>query len=158
MSTASPLFEASAVIAEGGVSSVLYTVGRCREVGKLWGLFLTWGPDYVGRMKKAKGVCVGEVSVYSATRHCSTKDLTVYTVMWTCKIASYELLKGFLEFVTILFLFYVLVFWLRVMWDLSFPTRDWTFTPCIGRLSLNYLTAREVPKLWTFMFLVLHCY
>ena len=156
MSTASPLFEASAVIAEGGVSSVLYTVGRCREVGKLWGLiFLTWGPDCVGRMKKAKGG--GEVSVYSATRHCSAKVLTVYTVMWACKIASYEL-KVFLEFVTILFLFYVLVFWLRVMWDLSFPTRDWTFTPCTGRQSLNYLTAREVPKLWTFMFLVLRCY
>ena len=32
--------------------------------------------------------------------------------------------KVFIEFVTILFLFYVLDFWLRGMWDLSFLTRD----------------------------------
>ena len=32
------------------------------------------------------------------------------------------------------------VFWPRSMWDLSSPTRDWTFTPCIGRSQLtNFL-------------------
>jgi len=36
--------------------------------------------------------------------------------MWT-------VFKVFIEFVTILLLFYVLVFWLPSMWDLSFLTR-----------------------------------
>ena len=54
--------------------------------------------------------------------------------------------KVFIEFVTILLLFYVLVFWLQGMWDLSSPTRDWILTPCIGRQSLNHWTTREVPS------------
>ena len=60
-------------------------------------------------------------------------------LMWT-------ILKVFIEFVTILLLFCVLVFWPRGMWDLSSPTRDQTCTPCIGRQSLNHWTAREVPE------------
>ena len=31
------------------------------------------------------------------------------------------------------------------MWDLSSPARDWTHAPCIGALSLNHWTTREVP-------------
>ena len=58
--------------------------------------------------------------------------------MWT-------IFNVFIEFVTILLLFYVLVFWLRGMWDLSSPTRDRTLTPCIKRQSLNHWTTREVP-------------
>ena len=58
--------------------------------------------------------------------------------MWT-------ILKVFTEFVTILLLFYVLVFWLRGMWDLSSLTRDRTWTLCIGSQSLNHWTTREVP-------------
>ena len=50
--------------------------------------------------------------------------------MWT-------ILKVFIEFVTILLLFYVLIFWPRGMWDLRSLTRDQTYTPCIGRQSLN---------------------
>ena len=53
--------------------------------------------------------------------------------------------KGFI--VTILFLFYVFVFWPCSVWDLSSPTRDWTHTPCIGRQSLNHCTARKIPPL-----------
>ena len=30
------------------------------------------------------------------------------------------------------------------MWDLSSPARDQTFAPCVGRLSCNHWTAREV--------------
>ena len=41
--------------------------------------------------------------------------------------------KVFIEFITILLLFYVLVFWPQGMWDLSSLTRDRTHTPCIGR-------------------------
>ena len=63
--------------------------------------------------------------------------------MWT-------IFKVFIEFVTLLLLFYVLVFWLRGMWDLSSPTRGRTHTPYIGRQSLNHWTAREVLDLWGF--------
>ena len=34
------------------------------------------------------------------------------------------ILKVFIEFVTILLLFYILVFWLQDIWDLSSLTRD----------------------------------
>ena len=57
--------------------------------------------------------------------------------MWT-------IFNVFIEFVTLLLLFYVLVFWPRGMWDLSSPTRNRTRTPCIGRQSLNRWTVREV--------------
>jgi hypothetical protein len=50
-----------------------------------------------------------------------------------------------MEFVIILLLFYVTVFWPRGMWDLSPPTRDQTHTPCIERQSPNHWAAREVP-------------
>ena len=63
----------------------------------------------------------------------------VFFLMWT-------IFKVFIEFVTILLLLYVLVFWPRGMWDLSSPTRDRTRTSCIGRRSLNHWTAREVPE------------
>ena len=58
--------------------------------------------------------------------------------MWT-------ILKVFIEFVTILLLFHVLIFWPEGMQDLSSLTRDRTCTPCIGRRSLNHWTTREVP-------------
>ena len=49
------------------------------------------------------------------------------------------------EFVTILLLFYVMVFWPGGMWNLSSPARDRTHTPCMGSRGLNHWTAREVP-------------
>ena len=49
-------------------------------------------------------------------------------------------LKSFIEFVAILLLFYVLVFWPPGMWDLSSPTGNGTLTPCIGRWRLNHWT------------------
>ena len=52
------------------------------------------------------------------------------------------ILKVFIEFVTILLLFW---FWSWGMWCLSSLTRDWTHTPCIGRWNLNHWTTREVP-------------
>ena len=50
--------------------------------------------------------------------------------MWT-------IFKFFIEFVTILLLFYILVFWPPGMWDLSFTTGSRTSIPCIGRQTLN---------------------
>ena len=60
--------------------------------------------------------------------------------MWTLE-------KVFVEFVTMLLLFYILVVWPRSMWDLSFLTRDGTHTPCIGRWRLNHWTTWQVPIL-----------
>ena len=61
--------------------------------------------------------------------------------------------KDFFEFVTILLLFYVLgFFWPQDMQDLSFLTRDWTHSPCIGRWSLNHRIIREFPVLLFFVF------
>ena len=57
------------------------------------------------------------------------------------------ILKVFIEFVTILLLFHVLVFWPEGMWDLRCPTRNQTHTLGIGRQSLNRWTSAEVPGL-----------
>ena len=37
---------------------------------------------------------------------------------------TWTIFKVFIEFVAILLLFYVLVFWSQTMWNLSSPTRD----------------------------------
>ena len=55
-----------------------------------------------------------------------------------------------LEFVIILLLFYVLVFWAPGMWDLSSLIRDWNHIPWAERRSLSHWTTREV--LWTMDF------
>ena len=57
----------------------------------------------------------------------------------------WALCKVFIEFITTLLLFYVLVFWPQGMWDLSSLTRDGTCIPCIGRQSLNDWATREAP-------------
>ena len=49
----------------------------------------------------------------------------------------WAIFKVFIEFVTILLLFYVLVFWPWGTWDLNFLLRDRTHTPCSGRWSLT---------------------
>ena len=57
--------------------------------------------------------------------------------MWT-------IFKVVIQFITELFLFYIFVFWPRVIWDLSSPTRAEIHTPCVRRQSLNNWTTREV--------------
>ena len=53
----------------------------------------------------------------------------------------------FIEFVrTPLVFFNALAYWPQSMWDLSFPTRNRTHTPCPGRWNLNHWTIREVPQ------------
>ena len=48
----------------------------------------------------------------------------LFFLMWT-------IFEVFIEFVTILFLFYVLFFWLGDMWDFSSPTRDEPTSPAL---------------------------
>ena len=62
-----------------------------------------------------------------------------FFLVWT-------ILKVLIEFVTILLMFFILVFWPRGMLDLSSPTRDPTHTSCIGRRSPNHWTTTEVPE------------
>ena len=57
--------------------------------------------------------------------------------MWT-------IFQVFIEFFTILLLFYALVFRLQGTWDLSSLTRGGTHTACNGRWSLNHWITREV--------------
>ena len=46
----------------------------------------------------------------------------------------WAIFKVFIEFVALLFLFYVVLFFLlRSLWDLNSPTGDQTHTPCTGR-------------------------
>ena len=93
-------------------------------------------------------------------RHCWMRPRTSQTVltvgMLKLKMSAFyvkvfwcgQFLES-IEFVALL-LFYVLDFWLRGMWDLSSPTRDWTYAPCIERGSLNHWTTREVPTTFYF--------
>ena len=64
-------------------------------------------------------------------------------LMWT-------IFTVFLEFIAILLLFHVLVFWQQGVWDLSSPTRDRNRTLCTGRWMLNPWNARDVPRPPTF--------
>ena len=69
-------------------------------------------------------------------------------LMWTIFkdfIIFITFLKTLLYSITVLLLLYVLCFWLWGMWDLSYPIRDQTWTPCTGRQNLNHWTTREVP-------------
>ena len=54
-------------------------------------------------------------------------------------------LKSLLNLLQYCFCFLYLFFCPRGMWDLSSPTREWTFTPRIQRRSLNHWTTRRVP-------------
>ena len=67
-------------------------------------------------------------------------------------VCVWTIFKVFIEFVTILLLFYVLVYWPRGMWHLSSLFRDQTCTPCIGRQSFNHWTTREAPTQCLFEF------
>ena len=49
-------------------------------------------------------------------------------------------MKVFIEFVTISLLFYISVFRPGDIWDLSFPIRDGTLTPCVGGEGLHRWT------------------
>ena len=57
--------------------------------------------------------------------------------------------KGFIEFVRILCLFYVLVLWPGVMWDLSFPTRDRTFPALEGEVLTIAPPGKSLPNSFT---------
>ena len=76
---------------------------------------------------------------------CSRNEKCYQVVFFYDFFLIWTIFKVFIEFVAVLLLFYVVVFWPGGLWDLRSLTRDRTRTPCIGRQSLNHWTAREVP-------------
>ena len=61
---------------------------------------------------------------------------------------TWIIFKVFIEFATILFLFYVLVFWPRDMCDRNSLIRDQTCTPCIGKVKSQPLDHQGVLEPW----------
>ena len=59
---------------------------------------------------------------------------------------TWIIFKVFIEFATILFLFYVLVFWPRDMCDRNSLIRDQTCTPCIGKVKSQPLERQGSPS------------
>ena len=55
----------------------------------------------------------------------------------------WAIIKVFIEFVTILFLSYILDFWPRGMWGLSFPTK---IEPALPALKGEVLTTRQLER------------
>ena len=56
----------------------------------------------------------------------------------------WAIFKVFIECITILLVFYVLVFWVRGTWDLNSFDQGLNSHPCIGRQSLNHWPTGEV--------------
>ena len=71
----------------------------------------------------------------------SLDDFLFFKIFFT-----WTILWVFTEFVTILLLLYVFIFWPQGIWNLISLTRNWTHAPYIGRRSLNHRTTKEVPR------------
>ena len=65
--------------------------------------------------------------------------------------------KIFIEFVTLLLLFYVLSFWPQGMWDLGSPVKVWAHITCPGRPSLSHWTARGIPSVHSYFYCYHRC-
>ena len=101
------------------------TKGTLQPHGTLWANPTTRTSNQRRELPRACGIPHAELVIYLFIYLFLFLDF--FFLMWT-------VFKVFTEFVTILLLFYVLVFWLQGMWELSSPTRDQTCTPpCIGR-------------------------
>ena len=99
-------------------------------------------------LEQTMGISRGKTFSERETKFFTQPSVKCETRIFFLKIfLMWTIFKVFIEFIIILLLFYVLVFWPQGMWDLSSLTRDHTCSSCIGRQSLNHWTAREVPKL-----------
>jgi len=86
--------------------------------------------------------------------HLIVHSILLWLFCGCCDFFSFIYCLGFLS----LSLFFFFSFLLCGMWDLSSLTRDGTCAPCIGRQSLSYWTAGEVPSFffssnWSNMFM-----
>ena len=63
-------------------------------------------------------------------------------------------LKSLMSLLQYCFYFIFCFLWAWGMWNLSSLTRDRTCTPCFGSWSLNHWTTREVPRLFSMLFMI----
>ena len=75
-------------------------------------------------------------NIYGVSFPTKKESVSLIGVIFHCLMQT--IFKVFIEFVTILLLFYVLVSWPWGMWGLNSSARDQTHTLCIGRWSLNH--------------------
>ena len=112
---------------------------------------LSTNPDSQGFnfSRKPSCLCKGLEGILRAlvTLPADLIQSSCFLVLFFKDIFIQSIFKDFIEFVTRLLPFDVLVFWPQDTWDLSSLARDLTHTHYIGRQSLNYWTAREVPLL-----------
>ena len=115
-----------------------------------------WGPLHLNKatttqvlpiiMRQYTGSMLPDLSIFLKNQESeSFCETSQFLCMFSFSVEDH-FLKVFIEFVTSLLLFHVLSFLLQGMWDLSCLTRDWTYTHCIWRWSLNHWTTKEVPK------------
>ena len=105
----------------------------------MWRHLAVWDLAHDGREAINTFPCElrSETASELALSNCADDLYLFIFLMW---IIFFFFFKVFIEFVTVLLLFYVLVFWQRGVWDLSSPTRDRTHTRCIGRRSTALTT------------------
>ena len=84
-------------------------------------------PPPVGHLRRTHthllqgGTCSRRVSIAGPMVHLRANDVEKQQVHGHSRAGCRPFFKVFFEFVTILLLFSVLVFWARGLWDLSFP-------------------------------------
>ena len=103
---------------------------------------------------KGKGSCLSSHSLQSAVSRFKPASLNSIALALFFFFYNGDNFKVFIEFVTILFLFYVLVFWPQGMWDLCSLMRDRSGTPWNRMRSLNHWTTRKSQALALFFFLM----
>ena len=115
-------------------------------------------PSHKGQVPAASSVLGISASLYTASLYFCLQIPWKSTmhILIELRFFLWTIFKVFIKFSTVLFLFYILVFWPQGMWDLGSPARDWTCTPCIGRWSLNHQTAREVSYPYTLYMVFIH--
>jgi len=77
-------------------------------------------------------------NIFSHSVVCLFHFFLIFLILYLCVcvcvcVLTWTIFTVCIEFVTILLLFYALVFWPQGMWDLCSSTRDGTCTPCTGR-------------------------
>ena len=121
--------QASSVVFISGPSGswlALASSEHCRE--------MDWG--------RIKVYLFAQLSLYEVAVSCNS-FFFFFKIFFFLKMRT--IFKVFIEFVTILFLFSVLVFGLWAMWDLSSLTGNWTYFPLHGKVKSRPLDFQGSP-------------
>ena len=125
------------------------------SLSKLWEVMKdreAWRAAVLGVAKSQTWLSKGRIAVTPRPR----LVILLYYIFYIFFSLRYLLLllwtifKVSIEFVTILLLVYVLVFWMRGMWDLRSPTRNGTCTPPLeGKVLTPGLPGKSYLTPWT---------